>query len=153
MKNYEAMMKGDFEKGAVSITIYTNLGDPVYAPKGKSVVKLDAYSNISAWPKDRTEYAKLKEQKVDELIALAARVIPELKDPKNIVVKEGYTPRTIERYTLNKGGVVYGFYLSPDQWQKVPIARRLKMYSSPATGRRRGTAWAPARSTAGGRRV
>jgi prolycopene isomerase len=120
MKNYEAMMKGDFEKGAVSITIYTNLGDPVYAPKGKSVVKLDAYSNISVWPKDRTEYAKLKEQKVDELIALAARVIPELKDPKNIVVKEGYTPRTIERYTLNKGGVVYGFYLSPDQWQKVP---------------------------------
>ena len=84
------------------------------------MVKLDAYSNISAWPKDRTEYAKLKEQKVDELIALAARVIPELKDPKNIVVKEGYTPRTIERYTLNKGGVVYGFYLSPDQWQKVP---------------------------------
>lgn len=120
MKNYEAMMKGDFEKGAVAITIYTNLGDPVYAPKGKSVVKLDAYSDISVWPKDRTEYAKLKEQKVDELIALAARVIPELKDPKNIVVKEGYTPRTIERYTMNKGGVVYGFYLSPDQWQKVP---------------------------------
>ena len=120
MKNYEAMMKGDFEKGAVAITIYTNLGDPVYAPKGKSVVKLDAYSDISVWPKDRTAYAKLKEQKIDELITLAARVIPELKDPKNIVVKEGYTPRTIERYTLNKGGVVYGFYLSPDQWQKVP---------------------------------
>lgn len=120
MKNYEAMMKGDFEKGAVAITIYTNLGDPVYAPKGKSVVKLDAYSDISVWPKDRAEYAKLKEQKVDELIALAARVIPELKDPKNITVKEGYTPKTIERFTMNKGGVVYGFYLSPEQWQKIP---------------------------------
>ena len=120
MKNYEAMMKGDFEKGAVAITIYTNLGDPVYAPKGKSVVKLDAYSDISVWPKDRAEYAKLKEQKVDELIALAAKIIPELKDPKNIIIKEGYTPKTIERFTMNKGGVVYGFYLSPDQWQKVP---------------------------------
>ena len=120
MKNYEAMMKGDFEKGAVAITIYTNLGDPVYAPKGKSVVKLDAYSDISVWPKDRAEYAKLKEQKVDELIALAARVIPELKDPKNITVKEGYTPKTVERFTMNKGGVVYGFYLSPEQWQKIP---------------------------------
>jgi prolycopene isomerase len=119
-KNYEAMMKGDFEKGAVAITIYTNLGDPVYAPKGKSVVKLDAYSDISVWPKDRAEYNKLKAQKVDELIALAARVIPELKDPKNIIVKEGYTPRTIERYTMNKGGVVYGYYLTKDQWQKVP---------------------------------
>lgn len=120
MKNYEAMMKGDFEKGAVAITIYTNLGDPVYAPQGKSVVKLDAYSDISVWPKDRAEYAKLKEQKVDELIALAAKIIPELKDPKNIIIKEGYTPKTIERFTMNKGGVVYGFYLSPDQWQKVP---------------------------------
>ncbi len=120
MKNYEAMMKGDFEKGAVAITIYTNLGDPVYAPKGKSVVKLDAYSDISVWPKDRAEYAKLKEQKVDELIALAAKIIPELKDPKNIIIKEGYTPKTIERFTMNKGGVVYGFYLSPDQWQKIP---------------------------------
>ncbi len=120
MKNYEAMMKGDFEKGAVAITIYTNLGDPVYAPKGKSVVKLDAYSDISVWPKDRAEYARLKEQKVDELIALAAKIIPELKDPKNIIIKEGYTPKTIERFTMNKGGVVYGFYLSPDQWQKIP---------------------------------
>ena len=120
MKNYEAMMKGDFEKGAVAITIYSNLGDPVYAPKGKSVVKLDAYSEISVWPKDRAEYNKLKAQKIDELIALAARAIPELKDPKNIIVKEGYTPRTIERYTLNKGGVVYGYNLTTDQWQKIP---------------------------------
>lgn len=120
LKNYEAMMKGDFENGAVAITIYTNLGDPVYAPKGKSVVKLDAYSQISVWPEDRADYNKLKAQKIEELIALAARVIPELKDPKNIIVKEGFTPRTIERYTLNKGGVVYGFYLSPEQWQKIP---------------------------------
>lgn len=120
MKNYEAMMKGDFENGAVAVTIYSNLDDPIYAPKGKSVVKLDAYSDISVWPKDRTEYAKLKAQKIEELIALTAKVIPELKDPKNIIVKEGYTPRTIERYTMNKGGVVYGFYLSPEQWQKMP---------------------------------
>lgn len=119
-KNYEAMMKGDFKKGAVAITIYTNMGDPVYAPKGKSVVKLDAYSDTSVWPADRAEYAKLKEQKVDELIALAAKVIPEIRDPKNIIIKESYTPKTIERYTLNKGGVVYGFYLSPEQWQKIP---------------------------------
>ncbi len=47
-------------------------------------------------------------------------MIPELKDPKNITVKEGYTPKTIERFTMNKGGVVYGFYLSPEQWQKIP---------------------------------
>lgn len=119
-KNYEAMMKGDYKNSAVSITIYSNLDDPVYAPKGKSVVKLDAYSEISVWPEDRAAYEKLKAQKVDELIALAARSIPEIADPKNILVKEGYTPRTIQRYTMNRGGVVYGFDLTPDQWEKIP---------------------------------
>jgi len=117
---YDAMMKGDYANSAVAITIYSNLGDPVYAPKGKSVVKLDAYSDISVWPKDQAAYTRMKEQKMDELIALAAKVIPELKDPKNIVVKEGYTPKTIERYTMNRGGVVYGFEVTPEQWQKVP---------------------------------
>ncbi len=62
----------------------------------------------------------MKEQKMDELIALASNVIPELKDPKNIIIKEGYTPRTLERYTMNKGGVVYGFEITPDQWEKMP---------------------------------
>lgn len=119
-KNYDAMMKGDYKNGAVSITIYSNLDDPTYAPKGKSVVKLDAYSEISFWPEDRTAYEKLKAQKVDELIELAAKAIPEIADPKNIIIKEGYTPRTIQRYTMNKGGVVYGFDLTPDQWEKMP---------------------------------
>jgi len=120
IKNYEAWMKGDFKNSAASITIYSNMDDPVYAPKGKSVVKLDAYSEISAWPEDHVAYEKLKAQKMDELIALAARVIPEIADPKNILVKEGYTPRTIQRYTMNQGGVVYGFEMTPDQWEKVP---------------------------------
>jgi prolycopene isomerase len=125
-KNYEAMMKGDFAKGAVAITVYSNLGDPIYAPKGKSVVKLDAYSDIAVWPKDRAAYLKLKEQKVDELIALASNVIPELKDPKNIIIKEGYTPKTIEDYTKNKGGVVYGFEMTPEQWEKMPNTTPVK---------------------------
>jgi len=119
-KNYDAMMKGDYANSAVTVTIYSNLADPIYAPKGKSVVKLDAYSEISVWPKDPAAYVKMKKQKVDELITLASKVIPELKDPKNIIIKEGYTPKTIQDYTMNKGGVVYGFELTPEQWEKLP---------------------------------
>ena len=100
--------------------------DPIYALKGKSVVKLDAYSDIAVWPKDRTAYLKLKEQKVDELIVLASNVIPELRDPKNIIIKEGYTPKTIEDYTKNKGGVVYGFEMTPEQWEKIPNTTPVK---------------------------
>lgn len=117
---YENMMKGDFKNGAVCMTIYSNCGDPIYAPPGKSVVKLDAYSDYAMWPEDEAAYRKLKEEKVNELIRLASNVIPELADPKNIAVKVGYTPRTLKRYTMNKDGVVYGFYMSPEQVMKVP---------------------------------
>ena len=63
---------------------------------------------------------------MDELIALASNVIPELKDPKNIIIKEGYTPKTIEDYTKNKGGVVYGFEMTPEQWEKMPNTTPVK---------------------------
>lgn len=120
--NYRNMMKGNYKNGAAVIAIYTNLDDPVYAPKGKSVVKLDAYSDYALWPENREAYYKLKEEKVHELIALAAKQIPELADPKNIAVKIGYTPRTLKRYTLNRGGIVYGFDSTPDQFDRIPNA-------------------------------
>jgi prolycopene isomerase len=84
------------------------------------VVTLTAYSDIDFWPDYGKKYYEVKEQKVDELVALAAEVIPELADPSLVLVKEGFTPRTLNRYTMNRKGVVYGFYLSPDQWQKIP---------------------------------
>ncbi len=117
---HDTMMKGDFKNGSVAIAIYSNYGDPIYAPPGKSVVKLDAYSDYAVWPKDRAAYDAMKNKKVDELVALASKVIPELADPKNIAVKEGYTPRTLERFTMNKDGIVYGFYASAEGWQKIP---------------------------------
>ncbi len=123
---HDKMMKGDFKNSVVAVTIYSNYGDPIYAPPGKSNVALVAYSESSLWPKERAAYEKLKKEKVDELIKLASHVIPELADPKNIAVKEGFTPSTLERFTMNRGGVVYGFYLSPEQWQKIPITTPIK---------------------------
>ncbi|MBN2299344.1 MAG: NAD(P)/FAD-dependent oxidoreductase [Deltaproteobacteria bacterium] len=117
---YDRMMKGEYSDGAVAITIYSNYGDSIYAPPGKSLVTLTGYSDFGMWPSDTKEYRALKDRKVDELISLAARVIPELADPGYVEIKEGFTPRTLKRFTMNRGGVVYGFYLSPQQWQKVP---------------------------------
>jgi phytoene dehydrogenase-like protein len=114
---YDNMMKGDYKNGAVTITIYTNYGDPIYAPPGKSVVVLHSYSDFNNWPKDQEEYLAMKEEKSNELIALAANVIPELADPRNIVVKEVITPVTLNEFTMNEGGVMYGFYLTPDTWE------------------------------------
>jgi phytoene dehydrogenase-like protein len=117
---HDTMMRGDFRNGAVSITIYSNYGDPIYAPKGKSLVTLTAYSDMDIWPEYGDAYDAFKEKKVTELVELAAELIPELADPECVAVKEGFTPRTLERFTLNKKGVVYGFYLSPEQWEKLP---------------------------------
>ena len=117
---HDAMMSGDYQNGAVVITIYSNYGDPIYAPQGKSVVTLNAYSQMSQWPEYGDAYEKKKEKMVEALISLAGRVIPELADPDVVEHKEGFTPRTIKRYTMNRGGIVYGFYMSPDQWQKIP---------------------------------
>ncbi len=53
---------------------------------------LHSYSDINIWPKDQAEYLKMKEEKANELISLAANVIPELADPRNVEVKEIITP-------------------------------------------------------------
>jgi len=117
---YDNMMSGDYENGAASISIYTNYGDPIYAPPGKSVVVIDAYSDYDYWPKDPEEYQKLKEEKAWEQIRLAAEVIPELANPEYVEEMVVMTPLTLEEYTMNYRGVIYGFYMSPEQWQKIP---------------------------------
>lgn len=118
---YKHMMEGNFKDGAVAITIYSNYNDPIYAPAGKSVVVLNAYSSLDTWPEYQSDaYYEMKDKKEEELINLAAKVIPELANPDYIEEKDAFTPHTIKRYTMNKGGIVYGFYLSPDQWQKIP---------------------------------
>jgi phytoene dehydrogenase-like protein len=114
------MMSGNFAEGIASITIYSNYGDPIYAPPGKSLVTLLEFSDYNIWPGDPDEYQKMKEEKVWELITLAANVIPELANPKNIEVMEVVTPVTLAEFTMNYHGIPYGFYMNLDQWKKIP---------------------------------
>jgi phytoene dehydrogenase-like protein len=114
------MMKGDFANGGTSITIYSNYADPIYAPPGKSVVVLHSFCDYDIWPKDQDEYLKMKDEKAAELMGLAGNVIPEILDKRNIEVMEVITPVTLEEFTKNYRGVVYGFYLTPGQWFERP---------------------------------
>lgn len=123
---YHNMMSGNIDSGAVAITIYSNYGDSIYAPEGKSNVVLVAYADASIWPKDSDAYKEFKHEKTDALIQLASQAIPELADSSNIEVRLGYSPRTIESYTMNRGGAVYGFYLNKEQWNKIPNATPIK---------------------------
>jgi phytoene dehydrogenase-like protein len=148
-------MKGDFKNGGTSITIYSNYPDPIYAPPGKSVVVLHAYCDYDIWPKDQDEYLKMKDEKAWELIGLAGSVIPEILDKKNIEVMEVITPVTLEEFTMNYRGVVYGFYLTPEQWFERPsnqtpidnlfIASNWCQYQGHGVGPNQLNGWAAAR--------
>jgi prolycopene isomerase len=116
---YKNMMAGNYENGAYSLTFYSNLGDPFYAPKGKSVLVINTYSDIATWPKRGEEYEKQKKQMMETLINKAEGLMPGLRD--HIVFKEGMTPRTIQSYTLLQDGAPYGFNFTPKQRRRLPI--------------------------------
>jgi len=115
---YAAMLDGRFDEGAVSMTFYGSLGDDFYAPPGKSVLVLHAYSRALGWPGEREAYHEARQQMADQLIALAENVVPGLRE--HIEVMETITPLTIEEFTLQAGGVPYGFNFTPEQWDRLP---------------------------------
>ena len=112
-KNYENMMAGRYDRGACTITCYTNLGDPWYHPEGKAVIVLHAYADIDSWPTEREAYRTQKKEAARKLISLAENVIPGLSE--HIVVQEEITPLSLKSFTLNHRGSPYGLYMSPDQ--------------------------------------
>jgi len=133
--NFQRMMDGEFDKGAASITFYTNLGDPFYSPEGKSVLVLHAFSKADLWPKERKAYLKMKEEAADKLIALTENFLPGLRN--HIEVKEIITPLTLEEFTMSKDGIPYGWDFIPEQ----NVEKRL-MNDTPIEGLYLAGSWA-----------
>jgi prolycopene isomerase len=111
--NFRKMMEGDYENSAAAITFYTNLGDPFYAPKGKSVLVLHAYSDYDLWPREKTAYEARKEEVGEDLIDMAEQLFPGLRD--HIEVKEMITPVSLKEFTLQYKGIPYGWEFTVDQ--------------------------------------
>ena len=116
---YEASMAGRWDEGFMSMTLYGNLGDPFYAPEGKSVVTLHAYSDIDYWPEPGEEYTRKKDEMMDALISMAEEILPGLRD--HIEIQVGMTPRTIKNYTLNQAGTPYGLNFTVEQQNRIEI--------------------------------
>jgi prolycopene isomerase len=112
-----AMLEGRWSEGWVTITYYSVLDPESYAPPGKSVVALNAYSDYDWWPDDPAEYEEAKRDMMDQLIELAGNALLGLAD--HIEVEIAMTPRTIAKYTLQHRGVPYGFASTPDQPMRV----------------------------------
>ena len=97
---------------------------PGLAPKNKQIISVvvyfkdELYNNINNWK-------SFKEEMTTRTIRRLESYVPNIK--KYIEVKEAATPKTLERYTLNKNGAAYGWAVSVNQiWenrlpQKTPI--------------------------------
>jgi len=112
-ENYKNMMEANYDKAAVAITYYNNLGDPFYAPRGKSVLVLHAYSDIATWSEDPETYQAQKLKAAEQLVGLAENVLPGLGD--HIEVQEIITPVTLKNFTMQKDGIPYGWNFTVKQ--------------------------------------
>lgn len=98
----------DGKPAGIVVTVPT-LIDPSLAPAGQHLIivtTLIPYEIGSSWREEKTRYAQ---SLMDEL----EKLFPGLRN--HITFAESATPRTMERYTLNLTGAIYGWEVSPEQ--------------------------------------
>jgi prolycopene isomerase len=116
---FEKGMSGQYDEAFITITISSVLEDEFYAPEGMTTVSIQVVSDIANWPERGDAYERQKEEMTNQLVDLAERVLPGLRE--HIVQKTAMTPRTIESFTLNHRGVPYGWNFTVDQSDRLPL--------------------------------
>jgi len=120
---YWASLENEFSKAPYFITIYSNLSDG-FCKKGNSVISIGLLSGYEFWKNlNRSEYLKKKEEMANLVLSRCEQVIPGLR--KHIKTKIIATPLTMERYTANSNGSVYG-------WNKKSLIEEIQ-YMNPTT--------------------
>ena len=108
--------QGDLDNMSFAVANYT-LPDPKTAPPGKSVicvtVMMDYEWNDNWRENDPAAYKALKEEVAKKLIARAEEYLPGLSS--HIEVMEVGSPRTMEHFTLNPKGTIFGWDNTPEQ--------------------------------------
>jgi phytoene dehydrogenase-like protein len=99
--------------------------DPGLAPPGHAAITLVTLvprAEATTWDRRTPDYARRKRDFGDELVALAERVLPSLRE--HIVFQEEASPATFARYAWTTGGAIYG--PAAGQWRppvKSPVER------------------------------
>jgi phytoene dehydrogenase-like protein len=104
-QTYQGMLDG--RASHLSITI-PSLIDPDLAPPGEHVMSVVMFMPFEVATSWRTEKAEYQEALMRQLEV----VIPGLGD--RLTFAEGASPRTMERYTLNHLGALYGWEPTPE---------------------------------------
>lgn len=104
---YESFLKNDINNAPFGITFHSVI-DRDFAPKDKSALAVLVLAGYDFWKGlSKEAYAKQKEHFTNVLIKKAESIIPNLSSYIEIV--ESATPLTMERYTGNYKGALYGW--------------------------------------------
>jgi len=107
---YDRLMAEDYEKGQFFLTNNTVV-NPDDTPEGRSFIQLLMNTDGKHWCGLKKEVYKKKKAEVTEiLINRVAEFIPDIRDRLEVVVVA--TPHTMERYTSNPNGAVFGYKMS-----------------------------------------
>ncbi len=101
----------DFSTRSFTLVDYSQV-DSGLAPEGKSVGAVCAIDYISDWEGlSREEYNRMKSDVIDTITDRCERIIPGFRDA--VEYAETGTAATVQRFTLNPEGAVYGFAQNP----------------------------------------
>ncbi len=103
---YRSSLAGD--PSWLSVTVPT-LADPGLAPRGEHLLVLTTLVPYGA----ESHWRASKQRLTARLLELAGQLLPDVGEHLEFV--ESGTPRTLERYTRNTDGALYGWELSPAQ--------------------------------------
>ena len=117
-EEYHMMQRGEIPKNPTLIVSVPTLLDPSLAPEGKHIVKvlvIAPYHYQERWGGGDSEtYCRLKEEFSQKILQqLESKLIPGLKN--HLLFSEKATPLTLERYTGNEQGAMYGLASTPAQ--------------------------------------
>ncbi|MFB5759621.1 phytoene desaturase family protein [Paenibacillus medicaginis] len=104
--DYAAAMRGEYTKCNWSITNY-NAMDPTLNEPGKGCIAVTFPDNMENWPADRAAYKTKKAEVTQHMLEVLEQHYSGLAS--KVAVAELGTPRTMQRYTANPAGAVYGF--------------------------------------------
>ena len=128
-ETFKYFTEGDPERAMFGLINYT-MADPSNAPEGKNVISLVSmlpYDYQNGWHESESyeKYQALKDEVAQKYIDRAEKYLPGLKE--HIEVVEVGSPRTMEHYTLNPKGTIFGWEYNIEQSmlkrlkQKTPI--------------------------------
>ncbi len=104
--------QSDFDKRSFTFVDYSQI-DSALAPKGKSTGAVCCIDYTFDWDNlDKKKYKAKKEKVARIFIERLEKLIPGFKNA--IEYYEVGTSKTVERYTLNPQGAVYGFAQTPE---------------------------------------